>query len=155
MTRREETRSAPADNEGGERVLALIQAGGQGSRMDVLTRERAKPALPFAGSHRLIDFALSSLASRNIPDVWVGVQYQAGSLDPHLAGGRPWDLDRTARVDTAILNQDAGRHWGGRRGRRRSPHGAGCRHRPGGQGQPDRAENHDRQGRPAGARHQG
>lgn len=63
--------------------------------MDVLTRERAKPALPFAGSHRLIDFALASLASCDIPDVWVGVQYQAGSLDPHLAGGRPWDLDRT------------------------------------------------------------
>lgn len=63
--------------------------------MDVLTRERAKPALPFAGGFRLIDFALSSLAAAGIADVWVGVQYQAGSLDPHLAGGRPWDLDRT------------------------------------------------------------
>ncbi|GAA2738135.1 glucose-1-phosphate adenylyltransferase family protein [Pedococcus aerophilus] len=77
------------------RVLGLVQAGGQGSRMDVLTRERAKPALPFAGSYQLIDFALSSLAHSTISDVWVSVQYQAGSLDPHLAGGRPWDLDRT------------------------------------------------------------
>ena len=77
------------------RVLGLVQAGGQGSRMDVLTRERAKPALPFAGSYQLIDFALSSLAHSAISDVWVSVQYQAGSLDPHLAAGRPWDLDRT------------------------------------------------------------
>lgn len=80
---------------GRERILALVQAGGQGSRMDVLTRERAKPALPFAGVYQLVDFALSSLAASQIADVWVGVQYQAGSLDPHLAAGRPWDLDRT------------------------------------------------------------
>ncbi len=75
-------------------MLAIVQAGGQGSRMDVLTRERAKPALPFAGTHRLIDFVLSSLVHSGISDVWVSVQYQAGSLDQHLAGGRPWDLDR-------------------------------------------------------------
>lgn len=77
------------------KVLAVLQAGGQGSRMDVLTRERAKPMLPFAGVHALIDFALSAVAHANISDVWVSVQYQASSLDGHLAGGRPWDLDRT------------------------------------------------------------
>jgi len=76
-------------------VLAIVQAGGQGSRMDVLTRERAKPALPFAGAFRLVDFVLSSLSHSGIPDVWLSVQYQAGSLDPHVSGGRPWDLDRT------------------------------------------------------------
>lgn len=76
-------------------VLAIVQAGGQGSRMDVLTRERAKPALPFAGAYRLVDFVLSSLSHSGIPDVWLSVQYQAGSLDPHVSGGRPWDLDRT------------------------------------------------------------
>ncbi|HLS45646.1 MAG TPA: sugar phosphate nucleotidyltransferase [Ornithinicoccus sp.] len=80
---------------GGGRVLAVVQAGGQGSRMDVLTRERAKPALPFAGHFRLIDFTLSSIMHAGITDVWVSVQYQAGSLDRHLAHGRPWDLDRT------------------------------------------------------------
>jgi glucose-1-phosphate adenylyltransferase len=80
---------------GRPKVLALVQGGGQGGRMDVLTRERAKPALPFAGVYHLIDFALSSLAHSGIPDVWVSVQYQAASLDPYLAGGRPWDLDRT------------------------------------------------------------
>ncbi|GMA21393.1 glucose-1-phosphate adenylyltransferase family protein [Arsenicicoccus piscis] len=77
-------------------VLALVQAGGQGSRMDVLTRERAKPALPFAGSYQLIDIALSNLANSGIDDVWVSVQYQASSLDEHLQSGRPWDLDRTS-----------------------------------------------------------
>jgi glucose-1-phosphate adenylyltransferase len=63
--------------------------------MDVLTRERAKPALPFGGQHRLVDITLSNLAHSGISDVWVSVQYQSGSLDQHLAGGRPWDLDRT------------------------------------------------------------
>lgn len=61
----------------------------------MLTRERAKPALPFAATHALIDFPLSSLAASAIADVWVSVQYQSSSLDAYLAGGRPWDLDRT------------------------------------------------------------
>ena len=77
------------------RVLAIVQAGGKGSRLDVLTRERAKPALPFAGSYQLVDVALSNLANSGIGDVWLSVQYQAGSLHHHLAAGRPWDLDRT------------------------------------------------------------
>lgn len=75
-------------------VLAIVQAGGQGSRMDVLTRERAKPALPFGGVHRLVDFALSSLYHAELDDVWVSVQYQVASIDDYLAGGRPWSLDR-------------------------------------------------------------
>jgi glucose-1-phosphate adenylyltransferase len=79
----------------GRGVLGIVQAGGHGSRMDVLTRERAKPALPFAGCYQLIDFALSAMTHARIDDVWVSVQYLAGSLDPYLAGGRPWDLDRT------------------------------------------------------------
>ncbi len=75
-------------------VLALVQAGGQGSRMDVLTRERAKPVLPYAGTHRLIDFTLSSLAHSGLVDVWVSVEFQVASLDDYLSGGRPWSLDR-------------------------------------------------------------
>jgi glucose-1-phosphate adenylyltransferase len=75
-------------------VLAIVQAGGQGSRMDVLTRERAKPALPFGGVHRLVDFAMSSLYHAELDDVWVSVQYQVASIDDYLAGGRPWSLDR-------------------------------------------------------------
>ena len=75
-------------------MLALVQAGGQGSRMDVLTRERAKPALPYGGVHRLVDFALSGLVNADLADVWVSLEYQVSSLDDHLAGGRPWSLDR-------------------------------------------------------------
>ena len=77
------------------KVLAIVQAGGQGSRMDVLTRERAKPALPYAGQYQLVDFALSSLAHSEISDVWLSVQYLSTSLHKHVASGRPWDLDRT------------------------------------------------------------
>lgn len=71
-----------------------MQAGGQGSRMDVLTRERAKPALPYGGVHRLIDFALSGLVHADLSDVWVSLEYQVTSIDEYLSGGRPWSLDR-------------------------------------------------------------
>ena len=76
-------------------VLALVLAGGQGSRMTVLTDDRAKPALPFAGTYRLLDFALSHLRHSGIEDVWVFVQYETQSILDVLAGGRAWDLDRS------------------------------------------------------------
>jgi glucose-1-phosphate adenylyltransferase len=77
-------------------VLALVQAGGAGNRMDVLTRERAKPALPVAGIYQLIDFSLSNLAHSGISEVWLSVQYHGTSLEDQVANGRPWDLDRTS-----------------------------------------------------------
>jgi len=77
------------------RVLAIIQAGGAGSRMDVLTRERAKPALPVAGVFQLIDFPLSSLSNSGITEVWLSLQFHGASLEEQVANGRPWDLDRT------------------------------------------------------------
>jgi glucose-1-phosphate adenylyltransferase len=61
--------------------------------MDVLTRERAKPALPFGGVHRLIDFTLTSFVYAHLHDVWVSLEYQVASVDEYLSGGRPWDLD--------------------------------------------------------------
>jgi glucose-1-phosphate adenylyltransferase len=76
-------------------VLAIVQAGGTGGRMDVLTLERAKPALPFAGSYHLLDFPLSNLVNSGIEDVWLSVQYQASALEDEVYNGRPWDLDRT------------------------------------------------------------
>ncbi|WP_211348708.1 glucose-1-phosphate adenylyltransferase family protein [Nocardioides litoris] len=76
------------------RVLAIVQAGGAGSRMDVLTRERAKPALPFAGTYQLVDFPLSNLAHSGVQDVWLSVQFQAATLAEQVANGRPWNLDR-------------------------------------------------------------
>ncbi|HEU4404738.1 MAG TPA: glucose-1-phosphate adenylyltransferase family protein [Polyangiaceae bacterium] len=78
------------------RVLALILAGGTGGRLEVLTEERPKPAMPFGGSYRLVDFSLSNCAHSGLSDVWVVEQYQPHSLNDHLAGGRPWDLDRTS-----------------------------------------------------------
>jgi glucose-1-phosphate adenylyltransferase len=77
------------------RILAIIQAGGSGGRMDVLTRERAKPALPFAGVYQLVDFPLSNLAHSDISDVWLSLQYQGSSIEEPVANGRPWDLDRS------------------------------------------------------------
>jgi glucose-1-phosphate adenylyltransferase len=77
------------------KVLVLVLAGGKGSRLELLTETRAKPAVPFAGVYRLIDFPLSNCQHSAIPDVWVSVQYQPQSVNEHLANGRPWDLDRT------------------------------------------------------------
>jgi glucose-1-phosphate adenylyltransferase len=77
------------------RILAIVLAGGAGSRMGPLTEQRAKPALPFAGLYRLIDFPLSNCANSGITDVWVLQQFQPHSLEDHLANGRPWDLDRS------------------------------------------------------------
>src|SRR5579875_1660028 len=76
-------------------VLVLVLAGGAGGRLELLTEQRAKPAVPFAGMYRLIDFPLSNCLHSAISDVWVLQQYQPASLNDHLANGRPWDLDRT------------------------------------------------------------
>ena len=76
-------------------MLALVLAGGEGGRLGALTEERAKPALPFAGVYRLIDFPLSNCHHSRISDVWVLQQYEPHSLADHLSNGRPWDLDRT------------------------------------------------------------
>ncbi len=77
------------------RVLTLILAGGEGKRLGALTKKRAKPALPFGGVYSLIDFPLSNCAHSGLENVWVIEQFQAHSLNHHLANGRPWDLDRT------------------------------------------------------------
>ncbi|HEY0792450.1 MAG TPA: glucose-1-phosphate adenylyltransferase family protein [Chthoniobacterales bacterium] len=77
------------------KVLAIILAGGKGGRLGPLTADRAKPAMPFGGTHRLIDFALSNCLHSGLADVWVVEQYELHTLNDHLANGRPWDLDRT------------------------------------------------------------
>lgn len=79
----------------GKKILALILAGGIGGRLGLLTENRAKPVMPFAGNYRLIDFALSNCLHSGISDVWIIEQYELHSLNEHLANGRPWDLDRT------------------------------------------------------------
>lgn len=78
------------------KTLVLILAGGAGGRLELLTHSRAKPAVPFAGTHRLIDFPLSNCLNSGIGDVWISQQFNPVSLTDHLANGRPWDLDRTS-----------------------------------------------------------
>lgn len=77
------------------RILAIVLAGGAGGRLGALTDHRAKPAMPLAGSFRLIDVALSNLHHSGISDVWIMEQYQPKTINDHLRNGRPWDLDRT------------------------------------------------------------
>lgn len=77
------------------KTLALILAGGKGSRLGELTEHKVKPALPIAGTYRLIDVSMSNLMHSHISDVWVVQQYLPHSLNVHLANGRPWDFDRT------------------------------------------------------------
>ncbi|MEE6272289.1 sugar phosphate nucleotidyltransferase [Georgenia sp. MJ206] len=77
------------------RTLVIVLAGGAGSRLELLTERRAKPAVRFAGTHRLIDFPLSNARNSGLEDVWVVQQFHPTSLNVHLANGRPWDLDRT------------------------------------------------------------
>jgi glucose-1-phosphate adenylyltransferase len=75
-------------------VAAVILAGGQGERLSVLSAKRAKPAVPFAGKYRIIDFTLSNCVNSGIYHVAVLTQYRPHSLNDHIGIGRPWDLDR-------------------------------------------------------------
>ncbi|MEW5991380.1 MAG: sugar phosphate nucleotidyltransferase [Chloroflexota bacterium] len=75
--------------------MAMILAGGEGERLSILSSVRAKPAVPFGGKYRIIDFTLSNCVNSDINDVVVLTQYNPRSLNDHIGLGRPWDLDRT------------------------------------------------------------
>ncbi len=75
-------------------TLALILAGGRGSRLDLLSEKRVKPAVPFAGKYRIIDFTLSNCSNSGIYDVGILTQYLPLSLNEHIGVGKPWDFDR-------------------------------------------------------------
>ncbi|GAB5543321.1 MAG: sugar phosphate nucleotidyltransferase [Sandaracinaceae bacterium] len=77
-----------------KKVLAIILAGGEGSRLGILTAKRTKPAVPFAGKYRIIDFALSNCVNSGLFDVMIVAQYRPHSLIEHIGGGGPWDLNR-------------------------------------------------------------
>lgn len=79
-----------------KKLLGMLLAGGQGSRLSVLSYLRAKPAVPFAGKYRIIDFTLSNCVNSGIYDVAVLTQYIPHSLMAHIGIGKPWDLDRKA-----------------------------------------------------------
>ena len=81
-------------------IIAMLLAGGVGSRLNILARKRAKPAIPFGGIYRIIDFTLSNIANSGIEVVGVLTQYKPQSLMEHLEDGRPWDLyGRTRNVE--------------------------------------------------------
>ena len=75
-------------------IIAMILAGGQGSRLGVLTKRLAKPAVPFGGKYRIIDFPLSNCSNSGIYTVGVLTQYKPLELNNHIGIGSPWDLDR-------------------------------------------------------------
>ena len=83
-------------------------AGGAGTRLSVLSEERSKPAVPFAGRYRIIDFALSNCVNSDIFNVAVLTQYRPHSLNEHIGIGKPWDLDR-ARGGVRLLQPYQGR----------------------------------------------
>lgn len=75
-------------------MVAMLLAGGQGSRLYVLTQQTAKPAIPFGGKYRIIDFPLSNCTNSGIDTVGVLTQYQPLELNSYIGNGAPWDLDR-------------------------------------------------------------
>ncbi|MCE2471099.1 MAG: NTP transferase domain-containing protein, partial [Anaerolineae bacterium] len=85
------------------KIKAVILAGGKGTRLGVLTIKRAKPAVPFGGKYRIIDFALSNCVNSNVFDVLVLTQYRPHSLNDHIGKGRPWDLDRSFTGGVRLL----------------------------------------------------
>ena len=76
------------------KILALILAGGTGKELSVLTRYRAKTAVPFGGRYRVIDFCLSNCVHSDIQEIAILAQYSPKSLIDHIGMGKPWDLDR-------------------------------------------------------------
>lgn len=77
-------------------IISMLLAGGQGSRLGILTKNLAKPAVTFGGKYRIIDFALSNCINSGIDTVGVLTQYEPLRLNQHIGIGIPWDLDRKA-----------------------------------------------------------
>ena len=86
------------------KTRAVILAGGEGSRLGILTAKRAKPAVPFAGKYRIIDFPLSNCVNSGIFDVMILAQYRPQSLIEHVGSGAPWDLNRDFTGGVKILS---------------------------------------------------
>lgn len=97
-------------------MIAMILAGGQGSRLKQLTKMIAKPAVPFGGKYRIIDFSLSNCSNSNIDTVGVLTQYQPLALNAHIGIGAPWDLDRRNGGVTMLApyqSEDGGNWYNG------------------------------------------
>jgi glucose-1-phosphate adenylyltransferase len=90
------------------KILAIILAGGRGSRLDILSEKRVKPSVPFAGKYRIIDFTLSNCTNSGIFDIAILTQYLPFSLNDHIGSGKPWDLDRR---DTKVTLLQPHNEW--------------------------------------------
>jgi len=98
------------------KVVAMLLAGGQGSRLKALTRKVAKPAVPFGGKYRIIDFALSNAANSGISDIGILTQYKPYLLNTHIGIGTAWDYDRNVgglRVLPPFTSESGGRWYTG------------------------------------------
>ncbi len=94
-------------------MVAMLLAGGQGSRLGVLTQDKAKPAVAFAGKYRIIDFPLSNCINSGVDTVGIITQYKPLSLNEHIGIGIPWDLDRNyggVSVLSPYMKEDTG-NW--------------------------------------------
>jgi glucose-1-phosphate adenylyltransferase len=94
--------------------LAVVLAGGEGERLSLLSGVRAKPAVPFAGKYRIIDFTLSNCVNSGLTNVIVLTQYAPLSLNDHIGAGRPWDLDRNVggiRIFQPFVARGRPREW--------------------------------------------
>ena len=97
-------------------IAALLLAGGQGSRLGVLTKKAAKPAVLFGGKYRIIDFSLSNCINSGIDTVGVLTQYQPLKLNNHIGIGKPWDLDRMnggLTILSPYMKEDSGEWYKG------------------------------------------
>ena len=99
-----------------KKVVAMLLAGGQGSRLKALTRKVAKPAVPFGGKYRIIDFVLSNATNSGINDIGILTQYKPYLLNTHIGIGSAWDYDRNSgglRVLPPFTSEDGGRWYTG------------------------------------------
>ena len=90
-------------------IVAMLLAGGQGTRLQVLTKDMAKPAVPFGGKYRIIDFPLSNCSNSGISTVGVLTQFKPLELNSYMGNGNPWDLDRVDGGLTILPPYTAGK----------------------------------------------
>ncbi|MCK9444525.1 MAG: glucose-1-phosphate adenylyltransferase [Tissierellaceae bacterium] len=100
----------------GNKVVAMLLAGGQGSRLKALTSKIAKPAVPFGGKYRIIDFALSNATNSGISNIGILTQYKPYLLNTHIGIGSAWDYDRNIgglRILPPFTSEEGGRWYTG------------------------------------------